>query len=368
VRKHNFSSHLVLLVVALTLITGSSMGQDSGSQAPGTPDGVGPVCTCPVQASVTYFPQCDSGVVLNITPPIIGTTITAFVTSAFPDAPLVLGVSTVPAGPVITPGGCSIDIDFLTVELLGPFSTNAAGAWTMDLIVVDPSFCGLTRRIQAALLAPGGPDGDLRLSNAIQTVKGCGDPDNGLGKGGFCSYTQGGYAGNGVPGQLFDANFTTVFAGGLEVGDYDTASGNSAPNGLRWEGNATGRDALKNFLPGGGPSGAIASDQLNPGTSFGGGGLAYQTVALTLNIGFSNAGLIGGVAPGWAGLIYIEAGSSLSGMSISQILGAANDALSGAGLPAGYSHGTLADVIENLNESFDNCVMSDWANTHIFNP
>jgi hypothetical protein len=55
----------------------------------------------------------------------------------------------------------------------------------------------------------------------------------------------------------------------------------------------------------------------------------------------------------------------LSGNTVSQILGLANMAIGGQGLPAGYSFGDLNTVIDNLNLAFDNCTVSAFATLHL---
>lgn len=192
--------------------------------------------------------------------------------------------------------------------------------------------------------------------------------------GDYCTVTQGGYQSNGVPGQAFDNNFITVFTpNGMDIGVYTPSNGPAAPNGARWEATTTGRNKLKTFLAGGGPSGAITVDVLN-GTSVSGGALAKQTATLSLTVAFSN----GIIWPfGFGSLLYSNppnSADSLNGFSVSQILYAANQALAGSGLPAGYTFSSLNTLVDNLNKSFDNnhgsklCESSDWADEHLKKP
>lgn len=329
-------------------------------------------CICTQTASVSKLPaMCAGAAALNATPPVVGALMTIYVTGAPAEAPIFLGASVPPAVPGTTPGGCLVHLDFGTLMVHGPFVTNGGGAWTLDWVSPnDPSLCGLTCNLQAAIAGTGGADPGFVITNGIQATMGCpdGGAPNGLPSGAFCSYTQGGFHNTGTPGQLYNANFLSTFPSGVEAGHYDTASGNAAPNGLRWEGTAAGRLALKTFLPGGGPSGVVASDQLNPLTSFSGGALAYQTVTVALNKGFNDAGVFAGGGAAWSGLVYINAGSPLSGLTISQILPLAHDALSGLGLPSGISFGSLVSLMTSFNESFDDCHMSSWAADHLFLP
>jgi hypothetical protein len=65
---------------------------------------------------------------------------------------------------------------------------------------------------------------------------------------------------------------------------------------------------------------------------------------------------------------YPSIPDSLSGQSITQILAAANQALAGNGLPAGYSFDMLAALIEQLNLSFNGCAESFFGSKFLFNP
>ena len=107
---------------------------------------------------------------------------------------------------------------------------------------------------------------------------------------------------------------------------------------------------------------------MNPTDTFGGGDLALQTIALTLNIGFNRAGVIGAGPNNFGSLIYTKEGDSLSGRTVSQVLEAANGALAGQGLPAGYTFSGLAIVVERLNMSFHNNTVSPWATNRLSEP
>jgi hypothetical protein len=68
---------------------------------------------------------------------------------------------------------------------------------------------------------------------------------------------------------------------------------------------------------------------------------------------------------GFGGLVLTGTGTSLDNMTVSQILAAANHALAGSGLPAGFSFSSLNDLIDLLNNSFDGCSPTDWATAHL---
>ncbi len=178
--------------------------------------------------------------------------------------------------------------------------------------------------------------------------------------GGFCTFTKGGYAGPGAPGQFFNANFSTVFANDLTIGIYD---GNGPQHSSRWTAASPGPTALKTFLtsPALGASTALTGDFINP-TATTSGELAEQVAALALNVGFSGTGSI---PAGFGNLVLTGTGTSLDGASVSSILAIANEALAGNGLPSGFTFSTLNDLITNLNQSYDDCNQSGWAQQHL---
>jgi len=176
----------------------------------------------------------------------------------------------------------------------------------------------------------------------------------------FCSYSKGGFGGEGAPGQFLDNNYTTVFSSGLTIGIND--AGGPQHHDL-WTGDSTGLSTLKTFLtsPAGGSSGALTVDATNP-TATDSGNLAPQTAALTATVGLSG---VGGDPAGFGNLVLHDTGGSLDGSTVSEILAAANSALAGNGLPAGYTFDTLNDLVANINLSWDNCVQSEWGAAHL---
>jgi hypothetical protein len=179
----------------------------------------------------------------------------------------------------------------------------------------------------------------------------------------FCSYTKGGYAGAGAPGQLLDNNYTTVFSEGLTIGINDAGG---PQHDIMWTGDSTGLAALKSYMvsPAAGSSTALTGDAVNQ-TASDSGSLSEQTAALTINVGLSG---VNGDPAGFGDLVLHDTGGSLDGSTVSEILAAANNALAGNGLPSGYSFDDLNALITNINESWDNCVQSDWAKAHLSAP
>lgn len=175
-----------------------------------------------------------------------------------------------------------------------------------------------------------------------------------------CSYTQGGWGakpnGNN-PASLLANNFSSVYSGGfVEVG-IPGASGFS----MKFQSAL----AIQNYLPAGGTPGALNTDLVNPTSSssrvFGG-----QVLALQLNVDFNNAGLTHD--PDFAGLELCNTGGSLDGSTVAQILAAANTALGGGALPAGYTFSSLNDLVDHLNQSFDDCVPSAFGLANLCRP
>jgi hypothetical protein len=177
----------------------------------------------------------------------------------------------------------------------------------------------------------------------------------------YCSYTQGGYQGRGVPGQLFDNSFIAVFPSGLTIGVND---GVGPLHHALWTADAAGRTALKTYLGGGGPSGALSADTTNA-TSTSGGTLAKQAATLTLNVAFSDAGL---TTPGYGNrqLCGFTATPSLNGMRVRDVLAAANQALGGNGFPLWAPNpASLNNLLTELNEAYDDCEASLFAAQHL---
>ena len=185
----------------------------------------------------------------------------------------------------------------------------------------------------------------------------------------ICTFSQGGYGGGGEPAQILEANFIRVFPQGMSVGVYNPSNGTALPNGLYWAPTAAGVAALHTAASdGGGASSAFSRDVLNPTSTYEGAGLARQAIALTLNIEFNAAGVIGLGPNNFGELVYTQAGDSLSGKTIREILAAANRALAGLGLPQGHDFSSLAGLLSNLNISYHDYEIPGWATAHLSAP
>jgi len=180
------------------------------------------------------------------------------------------------------------------------------------------------------------------------------------------TYSQGGYGGGGTPAEILMANYYTAFPEGIAVGIHDPSNGDQAPNGLHWEPTASGLDTLRRFISqGGGTSRALEEDATNPSDGEKRGELASQTLTLTINMRFNELGIIGIGPNTFPDLVYTRDGDSLSGLTVRDILAAANEALAGLGLPEGHSYSSLNKLADLLNHAFHNGNHSEWAQAYL---
>jgi hypothetical protein len=101
------------------------------------------------------------------------------------------------------------------------------------------------------------------------------------------------------------------------------------------------------FLPSGGSPKALNASAVNPTTS-NAGELAGNTIALQLNVDFSNAGFL---KPGLASLKLKN--TKFAGKTVSQVLAIANAVLGGAAPPAGTNVGDVNNAAKTINENYD---------------
>ena len=195
---------------------------------------------------------------------------------------------------------------------------------------------------------------DLFGSQPSVTVTGNCSIPSGFYTGDYCSYSQGGWGapphGNN-PGQILVSNFPTVYPGGVTVGAGFSMTFSSA-------------SAVEAYLPATGTPGTLTGSLTNP-TSTSAGVFGGQVLTLRLDVDFNNAGIIDGTKGSIALLKLAGTGTSLDGQTVTQILAAAGTALGGGALPAGYTLSSLETLVDLLNNAFDNCVPSDWAQTHL---
>jgi hypothetical protein len=162
-----------------------------------------------------------------------------------------------------------------------------------------------------------------------------------------CTVTQGGWgapAHGNNPGTYLNANFGTAFPLGATIG--------GSPFSLKF----TSPTSVRAFLPQGGPPSSLDTSAVNPTARTSAGVFAGQVLALELNVSLYNVG----------SLTLNGTGTPFDGQTVSAVLAAANLALAGGSLPPGFaSYSALNDLIDELNSSFDGCVSSSWAMSHL---
>ena len=184
----------------------------------------------------------------------------------------------------------------------------------------------------------------------------------------LCTYTQGGWGapphGNNV-GQLLYTYFDTVYPGQvLEVGIAGTAGFS-----MRFQdaGTVQSYQYITAYLPAGTTPGALANDYVNPTDNNESGVFGGQiTDCSKLNVDFSAASKMPQTGSAAVGALKVcNTGTSLDGQTVANVLAAANTALGGGALPAGFTYSALNDLVDSLNKAFDNCNPSDWAQQSI---
>jgi len=169
---------------------------------------------------------------------------------------------------------------------------------------------------------------------------------------GYCTVSQGGWGapphGNN-PGELLASDFPSVYPSGVQVG---------TPNWMKF----TSASAVKGYLPAGGTPSTLSTTYTDP-TSTSAGVFGGQVLSLRLNENFQS--LFPGASHSITGLVLTGTGTSLDGSTVSAIESAAETALGGGSLPVGFSISGLNTLIDLLNNAFDDCTTSSWANAHL---
>ncbi len=170
-------------------------------------------------------------------------------------------------------------------------------------------------------------------------------PTPGFADGAFCTYGKGYFSNSAEAAQRIQGGLPFSIGGGA--------------NTYSW----TQVAALQQAVGSGGPPGALSAGATNPTDMGTGGDLAAQTLALTLNINFSERVLtptgfaavslvdMNGVKLDGVPLTSAQVGA-LNGQAVVQVREAANVALGGGALPYGLSFAQLTDLEKILNESF----------------
>jgi hypothetical protein len=173
-----------------------------------------------------------------------------------------------------------------------------------------------------------------------------------------CSYSHNEYLHNGGGNGILESNYKGSFPAGLTIGGTLTAFWDKNQEDLVTPAHGPAYRVFESWLNGGGPSGALTGNTSNA-TSTGGGNLAKEIATLTVNVN-----LIGvGVAPfagGYSGigaLVYHpnQASDSFAGMTVTQILAAANAILGGGPMPSDYTYNSLNSLLAQINQSWTGC-------------
>jgi len=154
--------------------------------------------------------------------------------------------------------------------------------------------------------------------------------------GGYTTYSQGGWGGNGAPGQLMTSKFSQVYPGGFVIiGGTKTLKFTSAA-------------AITAFLPQGGTPSMLTASAVNP-TRSAAGNFAAQVLALRLAVDYSAAGAL---RTGLGNLVMVS--GPFANQTVNQILATANAVLGGSSsaLPSGMTVSQLNSIVESLNLNF----------------
>jgi hypothetical protein len=180
----------------------------------------------------------------------------------------------------------------------------------------------------------------------------------------FVTYSQNDWGSGVVASSLLTADYTSVFASTNDV----LTEGVVGTPGQFFQAFTTATDVLA-YLPAVGTPAALTESQLDP-TSSSAGLFGGDTVALTLNIDFNNAGLLGSTSTTPFGDLVLTnfTGSlaGLNGLTVNQFLAIANTCLSGGSCPDGLLN--IAQVTDALNLSFEPELSSPFADDHLFLP
>jgi|GEM_PF-2238450 len=177
--------------------------------------------------------------------------------------------------------------------------------------------------------------------------------------GDYCTYSQGGFGGNGAPYDLLVANFPV---GGIEVGIPGPGGRSMKFTVADAIGGKTKSPFLPNYLPENGAAGALTADVTNP-TSTSSGKFGSQLLALKINLMLSD---LVATPAGFGDLYYCNPGDSLNNTTVRNIVALMEIAIGGGGLPSWQTFDSLHALAEKLNaHSFHECIVGTWATTYL---
>jgi hypothetical protein len=309
---------------------------------------------------------------LGLSLPMQGELLTMHVGSSAPNAQILLAVQWAPFGlaaDLAPPCAVMVDVMNPATLLTDQFFTDGSGEWSGTVLYDPPAdLSGVSIRVQAAVASIGGPLPWVMLSDTLEGVVGTCPP---------CTVSREAWIDLSDPrGVMFMDHFMDVFPNYMEIGIFQQPGSPLPPNGLQFTGDTTGRDALHQFLANLPPIvpplpfTPIQGDLTNPTMSALGcsGSMTRYAAVLQMNIAFNAAGYLANLPsqPPFGSMIYVKPGDFLSGYSVAQILDEAQHVLSGVHpLPPGHTCGTFVDLLESLSLSYDGCVPTNWAQTHL---
>jgi hypothetical protein len=173
----------------------------------------------------------------------------------------------------------------------------------------------------------------------------------------FCTYNEAHWA-NDISQDILDKYFDSVYGatGGVQVGLDCSAD--------RFSMLFTSANAVERYLPAGGKAGLLNACLADPVSSHSG-NLGGEVLTLKLNVDFSAAGITEGSGGPFGSLHLCGSGTSLDGMTVAEILGAANKAVGNGGMPPGLNPDSLHNILHQLNLSFDKCHPHGFAQRHL---
>ena len=187
---------------------------------------------------------------------------------------------------------------------------------------------------------------------------------------GFCGWEDGDVITH--PQSSWGATPSPTNAAGLLVANYDVVYGATLgvvevgiPGAAGFSIRFTSSTDLLNYLPAGGPIGPLTIDDVNP-SSTASGAFGGETLALKINVDFSDAGLelgASGVPFGDVTLCNFTVQPLLNGLTVRQFLGLVNTLLGGG--TGNYSIAELYPITSERNLSFSAGTVSAFADDHL---
>jgi hypothetical protein len=196
----------------------------------------------------------------------------------------------------------------------------------------------------------------FRIESATQPPP----PTGGWKPGDLVTYEQDNWGSlGGTPASLLASYFGTLYPNGIEIG-VPGAGGNSVL--------FTVVQSVQSFLPQGDMAGPLDNDYLDPASKTSAGAFAGYVLALTLNVDYSDAGLLGGTLTAKLGdlrLCNLTNAPNYNGMTVRQFLAAMNTVL-GVYDPT-FDYEAIALLIDAVSRAFESGTVSSFAQANLVN-